>query len=355
MRKYASALVTVGMLTLLAPYQLIADDQQPSVTELQNRVDKLSQIAGKVPTTEITCSVTDLKCTPAEIYISAASVSKITITTGITAPHQKLTVQVNAGEIRDTPVGRICVTKTFKGAPDDSGAPDKVVISIHKARSMSPTYANLPIAELLGTPKTGEKGEKRCSEQYGDDQNINFLTRGESPSLQILIRTDTEVKTIEVPIKYQRWFVDTGGILVFSTLNDQELIKKTDSGGKTTVTGTRKHDKLTPETGAVLDFYPANYPQWACQFGIVSNGDRQPSYFIGTGYRVRELGSKALATVSAGLIARQTLRFPDLVTSPTPPASNGDDPAQKGVSTYRLGGYIAFSFGFKFGDTEAAK
>lgn len=355
MRRYASAIVTVGMLILIAPYQLIADDQQPSVKELQGRVDTLSQIAGKVPTTEITCSVTDLKCTPAEIYISAASVSKITITTGVTALHQKLTVQVSAGEIRDKPVGRICVTKTFKGAPDAPdapGAPDKVVISIHKARSMSPTYANVPIAELLGSARNEGEG---CSEQFGDDQNINFLTRGESPSLTILIRTSTEVKTIAVPIKYQRWFVDTGGILIFSTLNDQELIKKTDSGGKTTVTGTRKHDRLTPETGAVLDFYPANYPQWAFQFGLVSNGDRQPSYFIGTGYRVRELGAKALATVSAGLIARQTLRFPDLVTSPTQPVSNGDDPAQKGISTYRLGVYFALSFGFKFGDTEATK
>ena len=346
MRRYAFAFVTVGMLILIAPYQLIADDQQPSAAELQNRIDKLSQIAGKVPTTEITCGVTDLKCTPTEIYIGAASVSKITITTGVTAPNHQLTVEVSAGEIsRDKSVGRICATKTFRSAPD------KVVISIHKARSMSPTYASLSISELLGSAKNGGGG---CSEQFGDDQNISFLTRGESPSLQILLRTETEVKTIEVPIKYQRWFVDTGGILIFSSLNDQELIKKTDSG-KTTVTGTRKHDKLTPETGAVLDFYPANYPQWAFQFGLVSNGDRQPSYFIGTGYRLRELGAKALATVSAGLIARQTLRFPDLVTSPTPPASNGDDPAQKGVSTYRLGGYIAVSFGFKFGDTEGTK
>ncbi len=345
MHRHISAFVTVGMLILIAPYQLIADDQQPSAKELQNRVEKLSQIAGKVPTTEITCGVTDLKCTPDEIYISAASVSKITITTGVSAPNHQLTVQVSAGEIsRDRSVGRICVTKVFKSAPD------KVVISIHKARAMGPTYAGLSITELLGSAKTGGEG---CSEQFGDDQSINFLTRGESPSLQVLLRTDTDVKTIEVPIKYQRWFVDTGGILIFSTLNDQELIKKTD-GGKTTVTGTRKHDKLTPETGAVLDFYPANYPQWAFQFGLVSNGDRQPSYFIGSGFRLRELGSKALATVSAGLIARQTLRFPDLVTSPAPP-SNGDDPAQKGISTYRLGGYFALSFGFKFGDTEGSK
>lgn len=344
MRRYASAFVTLSLLILSAP-RLIADDQQPSVKELQNRVDKLSQIAGKVPTTEIACAVTDLKCTPAEIYISAASVSRITITTGVTAPNHLLTVQVNAGEIStDKSVGPICVTKTFKSAPD------KIVISIHKARAMAPTYAGLSISKLLGSENT--KGEG-CREQFGDDQNINFLTRGESPSLQIYLKTDTEVKTIEVPIRYQRWFVDTGGILIFSTLNDQELIKKTD-GGKTTVTGTRKHDKLTPETGAVLDFYPANYPQWAFQFGLVSNGDRQPSYFIGSGYRLRELGSRALATVSAGFIARQTLRFPDLVTSP-PPASNGDDPAQKGISTYRLGGYIALSFGFKFGDIEGTK
>src|ERR1700688_4394096 len=59
------------------PKAQLAPEQQ-TIQTLQDRVDKLSQIAGKVPTTEITCGL-DLKCTPAEVFISAASVSRITI------------------------------------------------------------------------------------------------------------------------------------------------------------------------------------------------------------------------------------------------------------------------------------
>ena len=190
-------------------------------------------------------------------------------------------------------------------------------------------------------------------ESYTDkgDFAIDFVTQGRSEQLAVtFIGQDGGQHAIDTKIKYQRWFVDMGGFIVLNTTTDEELVTSAPVDGKISVLKKRNKDRLSPGTGTVLDFHPANYPRWAVlQFGLATSQDRQLSYYFGTGYRLLEIGSNALATFAVGLAAIPSLRFPDVKVKDT---RLPDDPSLKGTTVYRFGPYISFSFGFRFGDVQ---
>ena len=310
-----------------------AATSSPEMDKLQKELAK-AQISGLQPTTSVTCKVTDSIC-PA-VYVSASAQSLITITDVAKQDPGKTTVVVTASETWYGEVKPTSFIKTFDHAPA------QIVISLHSYRKYF---------KILGAERFPESAIKRSVTHEGDFA-IDFVTQGRSEQLAVtVIRADGSQHAIDTRIKYQQWFVDTGGFIVLTTTSDQELVTST-ANGSVSVLKKRNKDRLTPGTGAVLDFHPANYPRWAAvQFGLATSQDRQLSYYLGTGYRLLEIGSNALATFAVGLAAVPSLRFPDVKVTDVRPQ---DDAALKGSTVYRFGPYISFSFGFRFGDIPPA-
>jgi hypothetical protein len=157
-------------------------------------------------------------------------------------------------------------------------------------------------------------------------------------------------QTIMATLSYQRWFVDMGGFITFGSVSDQELVTEDAAPGMVRILKKRRKDKLVPGTGIVLNFHPANYPALATQFGIATSVDRAASYYLGLGYRLRELGPKTLATIALGIAATQVKRFPDVnpgeVRSATAPV------VTQGSNKYAFGPYLSLSLGFSFGGAD---
>jgi len=344
-----------------------ASEENKDVTELKKLVTKAT-IAGLQPTTDVTCKAGDDICPT--VFVSASAQSLITITDVATRyPSGKVIVRLTAGETYPTG-DPVFVEKEFAIAPAE------IVISLAQDRMFNPSYGSMrggaanmrctlegasrKLIEVTG-PKAGEHAWKNtkgapcaaAAQAEPDDFAIHFVTQGRSRLLAVvLVDKDGKEHAINTTIVYQHWFVDTGGFLTISNVTDEELVTTTASNGDVTVKKKRNKDRLTPGTGAVLDFHPANYPKWTVvQFGIATNQDRQVSYYLGSGYRLLEIGSNALATFAAGVSAVPSLRFPEASVNIVYPAA---DPALKGKAVYRFGAYLSFSFGFRFGDTPAA-
>ncbi len=287
------------------------------VKELEKEI-KQANASGKEPDTSVACTLNDQVCSPATLYVNGYVVSTIDLTK---LPVGKpLTVRISSGE--PTKDGTVpFVEKSY------TSAPDVVTVAVTRQRRSRYTPAK---------PATD------------NNPTINFVTFGRSPAIKIQLSND-EIKTvtIRVQVVYQPWFVDTGGFMVFSTLADQELVTQA-SGDKTLVLKKRRKDRMTPATGAVLNLHPANIPTLALQFGLATNNNRQPSYFLGAGWRLREIGAKALLTTAVGLAAVPALRFRDIKVGDSRPS---DDQALKGTTAYSFGPYVSLSFGFSFGDS----
>ena len=185
-----------------------------------------------------------------------------------------------------------------------------------------------------------------------DDPVIGFVTFGGAEDLLIQLQINDEpIKTIKAGLNYQRWFVDMGGFITFGFVSDEELVTEDATpAGNVRVLKKRHKDKIVPSTGIVLNFHPANYPALAAQFGIATSVDRAASYYLGFGYRLRELGPRTLATFTAGIAATQVKRFPDVspgdIRSATAPAIT------QGSNRYAFGPYLSLSLGFSFGGID---
>jgi hypothetical protein len=306
-----------------------------SAAPVDPTIEKMTkaQISGFQPTTSVTCRVTDPACPP--VYVSSFAQSTITVTDVAAHYSGQVRFVVTANETWGDQPKPTTFIKTF------SSAPAQVVISLHSDR------------RFFKVPYSKEYREHSVVESYTDkgDFAIDFVTQGRTDQLSVtVIGQDGAQHAIDTRIKYQRWFVDMGGFIVLNTTSDEELVTSAPDNGKVSVLKKRNKDKLSPGTGTVLDFHPANYPRWAVlQFGFATSQDRQLSYYFGTGYRLLEIGSNALATFAVGLAASPSLRFPDVKVkdSRTP-----DDPTLKGTTVYRFSPYISFSFGFRFGDVQ---
>jgi len=294
------------------------------------------------------CTVSSWSCSPSTVFISAAAISTINID-GIPAGTQDLKVIITAGET-DENGKSLTVYRDFT-----TGAiPDHIQIAVHKGRAARQTFAIDPDLQKSAPKKTPALlfVEDQSSPDRRNDPAIGFISRGISDSLSIVLKIgNNSFKTIKVNLNYQRWFVDMGGFLTFSTVSDQELVSEDAGAGLVKILKKRNQSKLVPGTGIVLDFHPANFPFLAAQFGIATSVDRNASYFLGAGVRLRQLGPNTLATFAIGLAATQAKRFPDVkigdIRSSTSPT------VTQGSNRYAFGPYLSLSLGFSFGGTDA--
>jgi hypothetical protein len=299
---------------------------------------------------EIACSATSGTCTPPSIFISAANISAIEID-DIPANTNNLTVRVTAGESDEK--GPLIVRRTYPTGK----IPDHIIIAVNKARRFYSTYAadtsstNLPASAARKYLITQSPIEPQPnSSNTSDDPAIGFVTFGAAEDLLIQLEIDGKPKTIIVKLNYQRWFVDMGGFITFVSAADEELITEDAGGGNVRVVKKRSRDKIVPGTGIVLNFHLANYPSLAAQFGLATSVDRAASYYLGFGYRLRELGPRTLATFAFGIAATQVKRYPDVsvgdIRLPTAIAIT------QGSNRYAFGPYMSLSLGFSFGGVE---
>jgi hypothetical protein len=298
------------------------------------------------------CTVPDYTCAPTSVFISAAAISTINID-GIPDSARKLTVRITAGET-DANGESLFVKRVYKGP-----LPDHIQIAIHKARGVRQTFGTNPakqksaLKSFAETLSDGSETEEH-HQHYSDDPAIGFVSRGISDALSIELQLDNgPIKTIKVTLNYQRWFVDMGGFLTFSTVSDEELSTQDDAPGMVKILKKRHKSKLVPGTGLVLDFHPANYPALAAQFGIATSVDRNASYYLGFGYRLRQLGSNTLATFAAGIAATQAKRFPDVKVGDIRSATS--TAVTQGSNRYAFGPYLSLSLGFSFGGIDTNK
>jgi hypothetical protein len=289
------------------------------------------------------CTVSSWSCSPGTVFISAAAISTINID-GIPANTPALRVIITTGET-DEFGNSLTVDREYK----PGAIPDHIQIAVHKGRAAKQTFGT------LGGKKTETPAwlfNKAQSIKDSEDPAIGFVSRGISDSLSIELKIgEASFKTIKVNLNYQRWFVDMGGFLTFSTVSDQELVSEDAGAGLVKILKKRYQSKLVPGTGIVLDFHPANFPFLAAQFGIATSVDRNASYFLGAGIRLRQLGPNTLATFAIGLAATQAKRFPDVkigdIRSSTSPT------VTQGSNRYAFGPYLSLSLGFSFGGTDA--
>jgi hypothetical protein len=192
------------------------------------------------------------------------------------------------------------------------------------------------------------------------------------PSVPLMIRGRSQIVTVEfadadgnsigtfnVPLRYQRFWLDAGGFFAFSRLADEEVIKEPGADGKTRVFGVREITDIDAATGIVVNVHPGNFPYLAWQFGIAARQDRQPSYYLGLGLRAREIGKRGLATLAVGMAVVQANRFGgfDLEVdntkcdSATRPCAllPSDSALLTAQSKYVFEPYASISLGFSFG------
>ncbi len=313
----------------------------------------------------IECSATSWSC-PTAVFISADALSDIIIK-DIPQGAQKLKIFITAGET-DEDQNPLFVRRVYKA----KHIPDRIVITVNKPRRFKPTLARKDPAQNIQASTTSTdqarwlaresnpKGPENTTVDVAkmlpeNNPSIGFIALGKSDTLAIQMQFDDDPpKTIIATLNYQRWFVDMGGFLTFSSVSDQELVTELVVGGEhdgqVKILKKRNQAKLVSGTGLALDFHLANYPNWGAQFGLATNVDRKASYYIGGAYRLRELGPRTLATIAAGIAATQATRFPDV--------SIGDfrNPTAievtQGSKRYAFGPYISLSLGFSFGGVD---
>lgn len=242
--------------------------------------------------------------------------------------------------------------------------PDDARDAVCTAAALTPiAEATLPLAER--STRTLEAFERQAlfTRLSGIDYpSIPLLVRGKSRTLTVQFMTETGevVRTFNVPISYQRFWLDAGGFFAFARREDEDLVKQAltgDDKDKVSVTAIRRLKDLNPSTGIVVNVHPGNYPYLAWQFGIAAQQDRLPSYYLGMGLRAREIGRRGLATVAVGVAAVQSNRFTGL-TFTDKCGANKDIPCRILPSDsilltpqrkYALEPYLSISLGFSFG------
>jgi hypothetical protein len=339
-------------------------------------------------------------CTPNAVFISAAAISSIEIE-DLPKNKNSLTVTVTANE-NDENGQEIRAVRRF----DKPWIPDRIIIGVNKARRFNPTFATEGVTEKPAFTSSqatngnqtnantrGEKSEVEKSEieRYMDNQStpgltdepspprqrgstgatstsernssggaqappqspgIGFISRGTAEWIYITVQADDDApQTIAAGLSYQRWFVDMGGFITFGFVSDEELVTEDATpAGSVRVVKKRHKDKIVPGTGIVLNFHPANYPSIAAQFGIATRVDRAASYYLGFGYRLRQLGPNTLATFAAGISATQVKRFPDVSVGDIRSATSVA--ITQGSNRYAFGPYLSLSLGFSFGGVD---
>jgi hypothetical protein len=317
--------------------------------------------------TSLTTSTPNLTCEPDGLHLGGMSIAHIRIS-GLPA-NQDVTVRADLTETPDSrtssrsgkttgenisrdgqttsntdlcvdPYDGKCDSFTFPKIDDASGSRD-VVVLVHTARVVSPTYAT----------QQGDSFREAMKElrKPGTNRQLQLVSRGKGLELGLLIIIgNTKVLSTSIPVAYERWKFETGTMFAVSNLVDQELVTSPDSAttGNTKVESKRDADSMSQETVLFLNLVPANYEFFSIGFGLHSSSDRSVAYYLGGSVRLLSLGERALASFSAGMVGAQVRQFPDVAKGNSLPAN---DPLLQGDLRYKTGWYAGISLGFRFG------
>jgi hypothetical protein len=320
------------------------------------KLDEQRALTEKSPSlTTVMCSYTAEFCKGDAIYVNADQISTVYITE-LPPEGGTMQVRVTAGESfhQDTDLGCSALNFNYRNF---SSAPDRIVIPITTKAGYfgigSVRWSTLIAeAERQYKVRCGKKGEiafdDRNTSKPPDDPSIPLVVRGKSSLLTIQIVHRDRVKTISVPIRYQRFWMDAGGFFVFAKVKDQFLVKETltDDATQTRILARKNNQSIRPATGIVVNVHPGNFPLYAFQFGLATAENRLPSYYLGLALRARELGRRSLASIGFGVALQQEDHFPYVKENDI---RKLDDPALTVTRRYGFQPYVSLAFGFSFG------
>lgn len=348
-----------------------ANDAAKKKQQQEADIKKLEEVLGKATmagddvTSWVRCNVdpNQKKCDQNDrLYINASQISILEL---VNVP-DKTCIFVMSGE------------KTGDSLPACFAHAGRVFVAVQKERSFKPSYKNAKCGEgkdcppeaLLNKAPLNQRlnvGLKSVSKFVKDTNGtptdiakmpdadftdeiplIQYATEGNSSRLTVhAISKDGKTNVVvDVPVAYQPWFMDSGGFLAFTTLVDKEITKHDQGDGTVKIDNVRWSNRLTPNTGLAINFHPANYPNAGIQFALTTV-EEKVTYHLGGAYRLRSVGSKAIATVAAGLAVGQVNRFPDIKVGDVRAST---DAGLNGTKRWATGAYLSLSFGFTFGN-----
>lgn len=340
------------------------------------------------------CRYNDTAACSARIFINADQISTLTITD---IPEGAVTVRVTGGEYFPCKAVEYNIARF-------SSAPDTLIVPLHMRKgwlgigSSSVANAEAEAAAVYGIdwcPKTNRplqknrlfrddpddsdyavyvlerenarRGNREVNLKDLPDPRVEMVKAPPIASVPLFLRGKSQVltvefdwegapsKTFQIPVVYQRFWLDAGGFFVFTRRTDQSIVTSTVLNPDNTpstperqkVLAINRQTSIEPSTGIVVNVHPGNFPILALQFGIAANQSRPPSYYLGLGIRAREIGKRGLATIGIGAAMQQEVRFPLLENGAEIPST---DDRLKPVNKYGVTfPYISLSLGFSFG------
>ena len=343
--------LVIAALLLAVQLPVFADDPPPKTqtpppsnsgrtgaASAQTPDDRMQAALGDVATqlrddhnTAINCKWNDSLCGP--LYVTATSASTIEVSLDGFPSNNEVKVRMSAGEYGDS--GK----KVCSGIKLQQSL-RSVLIAVHKGRKWRPTST--------------QDDDSICDVPQKADSSISIVTHGRSERLLVEFYDDLGAhRSLSVPLIYQRWYADTGGLIAFNAVRNERLKTAAADGGKVIITDVLREERVEPTTGITVNLHPSSYPKFAAQFALSVGRESSRSYYLGAGWRLREAGDRALATFSIGLAATEVRRFPGaraLVTSRTPLAA--DSESLKPSREFAFGPYIGLSLGFSFGNLQ---
>jgi hypothetical protein len=165
-------------------------------------------------------------------------------------------------------------------------------------------------------------------------------------------------KPFTVPIRNQRWWLESGGFYAYSWARDEQLVTRNatvDGVAKTQVVAQRPGDRVGPVTGVTFVFHPGDFPEYGWEFGSATNGGRT-HYYLGSTLRLIQFNDRALLTLGGGISHVSVTQYPDIALNDAkgnPIYYATDDPLLTGRTHYVNKPYISLGLGINLGGPQA--
>jgi len=204
---------------------------------------------------------------------------------------------------------------------------DVVHVTVHKTRWLWPTFA--PVA---GSRTMFNAFKGVIPDTSGKDiaaTAVEHISEVDHPKLTVAV-TDRRGKadeppitrTFEIPVQFEAWRLESGGIYAYAWAHDQQIVKTTVTPAAATglpalarVVAIRRGDEFGPSTGVAFNFHPANYPWFGWEFGTAVRGSADYAFFIGPTLRLLRVTDHALVTIGTGISLVKVTEFPGIVAA----------------------------------------
>jgi hypothetical protein len=330
--------------------------QSDAITKLQKLIEDAAKNTDK---NETDCDMGIETCVPAVISLSGDQESTITLKN---LPAGTYKIIATGSENFVDPV----FDNDVMNIKDGEVPPKIVLVSLHLRKLFKTTYG----ATFGGTAEAMRRLRPEKANPSGPARNgLSLLVHGSLNDVKIEIFARPQgkdgpvvTKAVPVRVEYTKWEIDGGGFYAFSRLVDEQLVTepvaataatspasaRADTTGEQQVKVLRRDrsNRFRSDTGVSFNFYPANYPWVGFTFGIASNGDRSPSYFLGFGPRLLSLGRRAAVAATLGMELVQIQTFPGVSSDQVLPANS---PLLAGKIEYEKTPYFSIHLGFSVG------